>query len=35
MILKHSNGDFDFEPLMAATEDLLFRNEDLIEWIGQ
>lgn len=35
MILKHSNGDFDFEPLMAATEDLLFKNEDLIDWISQ
>ena len=33
MILKFSNSDFDFEPLMTATEHLLFRNEHLYEWV--
>jgi hypothetical protein len=35
MILKYSNGDFDFEPLVQATEELLFKNSHLSEWIAQ
>lgn len=33
MILKFSNSDFDFEPLMTATEHLLFKNSQLRDWV--
>jgi len=36
MILAYSNGDIDFEPLVKATEELMFTTDDIIRgWIIQ
>ena len=33
MILKHSNEDFNFRPLLFKTEELLFCNKSVNEWV--
>ena len=35
MILKYSNEDFDFGPLLSETEQLLFCNKELNEFVVQ
>lgn len=35
LLLKHSNGEFDFEPLILATEQLMFSTDTVSQWIMQ